>query len=149
MYSQYTFWMMVLGLPTRALAQSVLNEVDSQDGNSDSTTKNRSVSPKGMIILCTIVALVLIIGVSFTTVFIVAKKRRLRARDTLCYPDGVTEVMETPSVSRTVTEGNEKLSKGSSHIGSQPDLEKNARTEKEDPDTRPKGWGTYFSFGRT
>ncbi|PYH91733.1 hypothetical protein BO71DRAFT_358761 [Aspergillus ellipticus CBS 707.79] len=151
MYSQKTFLPMAIGLSTHAVAQSVLTEVDSQDGNSTSSTKNRSVSSTGMIILCTIVALVLLIGVSFTAIFIIIRKRRSRARNALYCQDGFTETTQTHPVSRTVTEG-ENRSKNPKHKELQPDLENNARVGKNesqgDSNTRSKGWGSYFPFGR-
>ena len=64
MHWSYLFWLTVVALSTPAVAQGVLNSVDSQDGSgeSESLSTTHSVSSKGMIILCTIVAVVVLIG---------------------------------------------------------------------------------------
>ncbi|OOF98759.1 hypothetical protein ASPCADRAFT_204489, partial [Aspergillus carbonarius ITEM 5010] len=89
MHWSYLFWLTVVALSTPAVAQGVLNSVDSQDGSgeSESLSTTHSVSSKGMIILCTIVAVVVLIGVLFTAAFITAKKRRLKTRETVSFTD--------------------------------------------------------------
>lgn len=64
MYSIQPLWLVLSVLSSPAAAQGILNSVDSQDGDgeSESSSTTQNVSSKGMIILCTIVALVLVIG---------------------------------------------------------------------------------------
>lgn len=64
MYSIQPLWLVLCVLSSPAVAEGILNSVDSQDGDgeSESSSTTQNVSSKGMIILCTIVALVLVIG---------------------------------------------------------------------------------------
>lgn len=64
MYSIQPLWLVLSVLSSPAVAQGILNSVDSHngDGESESSSTTQTVSSKGMIVLCTIVALVLVIG---------------------------------------------------------------------------------------
>ncbi|PYI02945.1 hypothetical protein BO78DRAFT_463672 [Aspergillus sclerotiicarbonarius CBS 121057] len=151
MYSTYLFWLTAVALLSPAVAQGILNSVDNEDGNGDSNASatTRNISSKGMIILCTIVAVVVLIGVLFTAAFITAKKRRLRARQTLSFTDSTDGSLGV----RAPTGRGQDIPTGPKRGQMQPDLEKNAGVDQDrshrDSDTRQRGWGSYFSFGRT
>ncbi|PYH75120.1 uncharacterized protein BO88DRAFT_421425 [Aspergillus vadensis CBS 113365] len=155
MYSIQPLWVVLSVLSSPAVAQGVLNSVDSQDGDgkTESSSTTPSVSSKGMIILCTIVALVLVIGVLFTAVFITVKKRSLKTPKTASLPgEAVTEATERSLSGNTPTERDGARSKTLKHEEIQPDIEKNAGVEQSRPHknawTKQRGWGSYFSFGR-
>ncbi|PWY83813.1 hypothetical protein BO94DRAFT_115500 [Aspergillus sclerotioniger CBS 115572] len=176
MYSTYLFLLTVVTLSSPAVAQGILSSVDSQDGSGESESSlTHSVSSKGMIILCTIVAVVVLIGgmfwrgdtskymnklnnpalttppslVVFTAVFITAKKRRLKTREAVSFTDSTDGPL---SVTHTTGRG-QPISESTKGGAIQPDLEKNARVRQDrshrDSDTKQRGWGSYFSFGRT
>ncbi|CAK45987.1 hypothetical protein M747DRAFT_119420 [Aspergillus niger ATCC 13496] len=154
-YSIQPLWLVLIVLSSPAVAQGVLNSVDSQDGDgeSESYSTTRSVSSKGMIILCTIVALVLVIGVLFTVVFITVKKRSSKTSKTpFSQNEAVIEATERPLSGNTPTERDASRSKTSNHAGIQPDIEKNAGVDQGRPHRnawmKQRGWGSYFSFGR-
>ncbi|RAL06848.1 uncharacterized protein BO97DRAFT_447288 [Aspergillus homomorphus CBS 101889] len=145
----------VAALIAQAFAQSVLENVDGEQKNDGSEPK--SISSKGMIILCTIVALVIIIGISFTTIFIVFKKRRWQTREALSSTDRVTPDLERASTVKTPTSQLQRVDiptspEAFSGSRTQHDLERSGEFEK--PDTSeltaaPRGWGSFFSFGGT
>ncbi|RAK98795.1 uncharacterized protein BO80DRAFT_152110 [Aspergillus ibericus CBS 121593] len=177
MYSIHLLWLIAVALSSPAVAQGILTSVNSQDGNgeSESSSTTRNVSSKGMIILCTIVAVVVLVGsmscggdapkhksrpekrmltilysaVLFTAAFITAKKRRLRTRETLPFTDPTNR----PLGVRAPTGRGQAIFKGPDRAQIQPDLEKNAGVGQDrshgDSDTKQRGWGSYFSFGRT
>ncbi|OJJ78106.1 hypothetical protein ASPBRDRAFT_50895 [Aspergillus brasiliensis CBS 101740] len=156
MHSIRPWWLVLIVLSSPAVAQSVLNSVDSQDGDgeSDSYSATRSVSSKGMIILCTIVAVVLVVGVLFTAVLITVTKRRSKTpKAPFLSDETVTEATERPLSGNTPTERDRSTPKNLKHDESQPDVEKDAGVNHDRPHRnawmKQRGWGSYFSFGRT
>ncbi|PYH29265.1 uncharacterized protein BO87DRAFT_345045 [Aspergillus neoniger CBS 115656] len=155
MYSIQPLWLVLSVLSSPAVAQGILNSVDSQDGDgeSESSSTTQNVSSKGMIILCTIVALVLVIGVLFTVVFITVKKRSSKTPKTSSLPDeAATEITERSLSGNTPTERDGSRSDTLKHEEIQPDIEKNAGVDPSRPHRntwmKQRGWGSYFSFGR-
>ncbi|PYI17192.1 hypothetical protein BO86DRAFT_457527 [Aspergillus japonicus CBS 114.51] len=145
----------IAALIAQACAQSVLDAVDGQQkDDSASTSETKSVSSKGMIILCTIVALVIVVGISFTTIFIVFKRRRWQMREALYSTERITPDIERASIVKTPTS---QLNR----VGTRADTEtrsasqaQEAAGQVEKPDASEtaathRGWGSFFSFGRT
>ncbi|RAH43817.1 uncharacterized protein BO95DRAFT_199392 [Aspergillus brunneoviolaceus CBS 621.78] len=146
----------IAALIAQTFAQSVLDAVDGeQKNNSTSTSETKSVSSKGMIILCTIVALVIVVGISFTTIFIVFKKRRWQMREALYSTERVTPDIERASIAKTPSSQLDR-------VGTRADAETRSasrahhaaagQVEKPDasgPAATHRGWGSFFSFGRT
>ncbi|PYH76205.1 hypothetical protein BO82DRAFT_359319 [Aspergillus uvarum CBS 121591] len=144
----------IAALIAQACAQSVLDAVDGQEkDDSASTSETKSVSSKGMIILCTIVALVIVVGISFTTIFIVFKKRRWQMREALYSTERITPDIERGSIVKTPTS---QLNR----VGIRADTEtrsasraQEAAGQVEKPDVSEtaathRGWGSFFLFGR-
>ncbi|PYH49262.1 uncharacterized protein BP01DRAFT_352789 [Aspergillus saccharolyticus JOP 1030-1] len=153
----------VLNTPT--FAQSVLQEVDGQQQKDDtSSSDTKSISSKGMIILCTIVALVIVVGISFTTIFIVFKKRRWQMREALYSTDSVApDILERGSVVKTPTSQVSHVqhtpTRSETRSGSRTQeaaVHRDGRFEKPGDGVSEtaaaathRGWGSLFSFGRT
>ncbi|OJJ96468.1 hypothetical protein ASPACDRAFT_1890872 [Aspergillus aculeatus ATCC 16872] len=146
----------IAALITQTFAQSVLDAVDGeQKDSSASTSETKSVSSKGMIILCTIVALVIAVGISFTTIFIVFKKRRWQMREALYSTERVIPDIERASIVKTPSSQLDRVgtrADAETRPGSQAHHEAAGQVEKPDASETAathRGWGSFFSFGRT
>ncbi|KAH8427932.1 uncharacterized protein LDX57_005635 [Aspergillus melleus] len=149
-------------------AYDIGNDVESQNraGAEGPSDDGVGVSSTGMIVLCTIVGVVVVIGVSSAALFFVAKRRQWAMRETLRRSARhVVDAVKTPltpkfsrsqlrqppsqsslnpMVKKTTTDERVK------NCGRDDDLEKNAVvTEVEaSAGAKPRTWGSMFAFGR-
>ncbi|PLB55300.1 hypothetical protein P170DRAFT_37576 [Aspergillus steynii IBT 23096] len=159
---------LLISLFAYSAAQDIGDDVESQNraGAEGPSDDGVGVSSTGMIILCTIVGVVAVIGISSAALFFVAKRRQWAMRETLRRSarhvvDAVktpltpkfsrSQLRQPPSQSslnpkRTATDQTIKNKRGDD------DLEKNAVvTEIEasgNNDSKPRTWGSMFAFGR-
>ncbi|KAF9886991.1 hypothetical protein FE257_010607 [Aspergillus nanangensis] len=157
-----THYYVVIGtLIAQSLAQDPSEDPEAQNkaGAEGPSSEGVGFSNKGMIALCTIVGVVVVIGISSAVLFVVAKKRQWKMRETLRRSARqVTQAIKTPLTprfprSQVAPKGEERTKRREEGLKRQRtmDLEKNALVEKasvKGEDTQSRGWGTYFSFGR-
>ncbi|KAA8644534.1 hypothetical protein EYZ11_006885 [Aspergillus tanneri] len=150
-------------LIAHSMAQDMLDDVEGQntagaEGPSDGSV---GVTSTGMIILCTIVGVVAVIGISSAALFVIAKRRQWEMREAIRRSARqITQAVKTPLTPRFPSSQLRQLS-SESNLGDSGkqrreagrrdnDMEKNADvTEHESSGSnKTRTWGKLFSFGR-
>ncbi|PKX95443.1 uncharacterized protein P174DRAFT_440020 [Aspergillus novofumigatus IBT 16806] len=153
----------------RSAAQDY-TDVQNEAGASGPSSDSVGVSSKGMIALCTIVGVVVVIGLSSTALFFVAKKRQWAMRETIRRSARqVVQAIKTPltprfpkvpeQLRRTQTKEDQNETR-SQRLN---DLEKGFKTsnssncsvqitagkQSQGNEKKTRGWGSRFAFNRS
>ncbi|PKY03018.1 hypothetical protein P168DRAFT_345512 [Aspergillus campestris IBT 28561] len=147
-------------------AQTIAEEIEAQNdagAEGPSSESSVGVSSEGMIILCTIVGVVVLIGVSSAALFVVAKRRQWAMRETITRSARqVTQAIKTPLTPRFPRmkpqgrdDGGGARGGGMRGIAKQQtkDVEKGSVSDEDvkkkgDDRRESRGWGSRFSFNR-
>ncbi|KAE8376268.1 hypothetical protein BDV26DRAFT_294294 [Aspergillus bertholletiae] len=152
-------------LTAQSGAQGLITDVEGEDGYGTSGPTSQSMSA-GMIVLCVVAGVVVFIGISTTTLFIIAKRRQWAMREVITRSARrATQAIKTPLSARfprsqvprgmgsefspdRAEERGQKLKVNPRHN----DIEKNSlitESEKARKGSNGRGWGSFFSFGRS
>ncbi|KAE8356416.1 hypothetical protein BDV28DRAFT_126946 [Aspergillus coremiiformis] len=166
------FYVLIVAFTAPSNAQGLITDVEGPDGTGTSTSGSSSKSMSaGMIVLCTIVGIVVFIGISSTALFIIAKRRQWAMREAITRSARrATQAIRTPlsarfprsqvprgggmdsdDISINRVEGRRPRQKD---IPKDNDIEKNntiliSDDEKVRNGTRSRTWGSFFSFNRS
>ncbi|KAL5358464.1 hypothetical protein BJX96DRAFT_173462 [Aspergillus floccosus] len=148
-------------LVVQSMAQDYPQTVEEQNqaGAEGPSSEGVGMSSTGMIVLCTIVGVVVVIGISSAVLFVVAKKRQWAMREAIRRSARhVTQAIKTPLTPRfprsQVAPKREAQHRTNEEYKAHKlrDLEKNSlvtEIESTRKESKPKSWGSYFSFGRS
>ncbi|EAW06618.1 uncharacterized protein ACLA_083130 [Aspergillus clavatus NRRL 1] len=156
------------------LAQSNAQETDyaeiqNEAGASGPESDSVGFSTKGMIALCTIVGVVVVIGLSSTALFFIAKKRQWEMRETMRRSARqVTQAIKTPLTPRFPKisdphKRNQTKERKDPKGHEFSDLEKGLKSAKsnncsvtvttgetdQNSEGKARGWGSFFAFSRS
>ncbi|KAB8227510.1 hypothetical protein ETB97_010745 [Aspergillus alliaceus] len=164
----YCSCVIIVALAAQSNAQGLITDVEGPDG----TGTTRSSSPKslsaGMIVLCTIVGVVVLIGITSTVLFIIAKRRQWAMREAITRSARrATQAIKTPLSARfprsqlpqggmSSGDNSTRRVEGRSHRQKanpkHNDIEKNSlitENERARNGVKSRTWGSLFSFGRS
>ncbi|PLN75031.1 hypothetical protein BDW42DRAFT_189500 [Aspergillus taichungensis] len=170
MYSPILPVVLAALLSQKATAQSIAEEIEAQNdagAEGPSSESSVGVSSEGMIILCTIVGVVVFIGISSAALFVVAKRRQWAMRETISRSARqVTQAIKTPLTPRFprakpqgqdnggdgVRRGREGGMGGIARQQTR-DVEKGSVSDDDvqktgDDRRESRGWGSLFLFNR-
>ncbi|KAE8145166.1 hypothetical protein BDV25DRAFT_165235 [Aspergillus avenaceus] len=157
-------------LTAQTSAQGWITDVEGQDGAGGNGSSSGSVtlSSAGMIVLCTIGGVVVLIGISTTALFLVAKRRQWAMREVITRSaQRATQAIKTPLSARFPKSQTPRDETSSDNLPSMHDeertrkqkmanlegndIEKNAAVNEQETIKNGKtarSWGSFFTFGR-
>ncbi|KAL4896184.1 hypothetical protein BDV59DRAFT_129672 [Aspergillus ambiguus] len=148
----------ICALVAQSMGQDYPETVQEQNeaGAAGPSSEGVGMTSTGMIVLCTIVGVVVVVGISSAVLFVVAKKRQWEMREAIRRSARhVTQAIKTPLTprfprSQVAPKRERGVSREEHKAHKLMDLEKNSLvTEKESrEESKPRSWGSYFHFNR-